>query len=81
MFSWMKMRCAMCAALVPRNRVMHTRGEPHVAICRACYEGWTAAGRLCAGCQTPVRGAQEVGVFLERRDLGHADCGAALLAG
>lgn len=81
MFGWTKVSCAICAALAPRNRIVRTRGEPHVVICRTCYEAWTAAGRLCAGCQTPVRGAQEVGVFLERRELGHADCGGVMLAG
>lgn len=27
------------------------------------YEQWEQAGRRCAGCDAPVRGGQEVGVF------------------
>ncbi|HEV8586002.1 MAG TPA: hypothetical protein VGT02_13630 [Methylomirabilota bacterium] len=45
-------------------------------ICGACYTAWDRTGRACAECGTPVRGAQEAGIFLERRALGHADCGA-----
>lgn len=81
MFGWIKVNCAACHAPAPRNQVVRTRGEPRVAVCRGCYSRWDAAGRVCTACQTPVRGAQEVGIFLERHALGHADCGGALLAG
>lgn len=82
MLGWlMKLDCAVCRAPVTRNQFVRTRSTPRVAICRACYARWDAAGRVCTACRTPVRGSQEVGIFLERHGLGHADCGGALLAG
>lgn len=81
MFGWMKVSCVVCQAPVPRQQVVRTKTERRIAICRACYGRWDAAGRVCTACQTPVRGSQEVGIFVERHELGHADCGGAVLAG
>ena len=44
-------------------------------VCAACYQAWERGGRTCAECQSSVRGPQEVGAFVDRRTLGHVDCG------
>lgn len=44
-------------------------------VCGSCYARWEKAGRQCVACATPVRGMQEVGLFADRKGLGHADCG------
>jgi len=79
MFGWSKVTCAICKGQVPRKEALRGRDRKDVAICQICYEQWYRAGGKCAGCQTPVRGAQEVGVFPDRSAIGHADCGAVWL--
>jgi len=79
MFGWGKVTCAICKVQVPRKEALRSRDRKDVSACQTCYEQWDRAGAKCVACQTPVRGAQEVGVFLDRHTLGHADCGAVLL--
>lgn len=79
MFGQSRVTCAICRIQVRRKEALRGYDRKDVAVCRTCYEQWDRAGGTCAGCQTPVRGAQEVGVFLDRRAFGHADCGAVRL--
>jgi len=71
--------CVACDRHVPKKEVLRVRDRKDLVICRSCYDGWDREGRTCARCKTPVRGSQEIGVFLDRSTLGHADCGANLL--
>lgn len=79
MFGFGKVTCALCQKEVTRNGALRARDGQKFAVCRACYDRWSAAGRRCTACQTAVRGSQEVGVFLDHHALGHADCGGVLL--
>jgi hypothetical protein len=73
---WTK-TCTFCGAAGTKGFRIPDRLSSFV--CKACYEAWEAAGRTCAACETSVKGSQEVGAFLERRTLGHADCGGLKL--
>lgn len=79
MFGWGKVTCAFCKVQVPKKGVLLGYDRKGVAVCQACYEQWYRAGRKCAACEAPVRGAQEIGVFLDRHAFGHVDCGAVRL--
>lgn len=79
MFGWGKVTCVFCNAQVSRKEALRGKDRKDVAVCEACYEHWYRDGRTCAACQAPVRVSQEVGVFLDRRALGHADCGSVRL--
>lgn len=81
MFGWGKVTCAFCHTEVPRGKALRSSERKDVAICEACYLQWSRDGRKCAACQTLVRDAQKVGVFLDRHTFGHADCGSVPLTG
>lgn len=71
--------CAACDRQVPKKEALRVRDRKDLLICQSCYDRWDRGGRTCVQCQTPVRGPQEIGVFLDRYTFGHADCGASLL--
>ena len=72
--------CVLCRTRIPNHEVLRGRVSKGVIVCRACFNEWEQAGRRCAACDTPVRGGQEAGVFMQRPGFGHADCGAIWLA-
>jgi len=79
MFGLGKITCAICHGQVSEEHALRGRHRRDVGACRACYEQWERSGSSCADCHLPVRGAQEFGVFADRRSFGHADCGAVWL--
>ncbi len=80
MFGFREATCVLCKHRVRAREVLRGHAAKGVTVCRVCYEQWEDAGRRCAGCDAPVRGGQEVGVFMDRQGFGHADCGAVWLA-
>jgi hypothetical protein len=81
MFGLGTFTCAVCGVRVSGKRVLRGRHRKGVGVCRACYDEWERAGRPCADCHRPVRGAQEIGVCPDRHVFGHADCGGVWVAG
>lgn len=84
MFRWMtlgsgKVTCGVCEVEVPKPQTTRTLERGLSAVCYTCYERWRHSGRICAKCQTPVKGPQQPGLFTDRQALGHADCGGAML--
>jgi hypothetical protein len=79
MFGFGKLPCVLCDRVVSRKEALRLREHKEIVICKRCYDGWDRQGRKCQGCQTSVRGTQEMGVFLDHYGLGHADCGASRL--
>jgi hypothetical protein len=80
MFAFRKVPCILCDRQVARRDALPVRDRKGYAVCRFCIERWQAAGKTCPHCHTPLRGAQEPGIFLEgERSFGHADCGASRL--
>lgn len=80
MFWSSRVTCGVCSVSVPRAQAKCTLERGFAGVCRTCYGQWNRSGRICAKCDTPVTGPQQPGLFPDRRALGHADCGAALLA-
>jgi hypothetical protein len=80
MFGLGKFACAVCGSQVSAGQVLRGRHRKDVGVCRACYDAWDRSGRTCIDCHSPVRGAQEIGVFPDRHAFGHADCGAVWVA-
>lgn len=80
MFWSSRVTCGVCTVSVPKAQAKRTLERGFAAVCTTCYERWDRSGRICAKCHTPVRGPQQPGFFADRQGLGHADCGAALLA-
>jgi hypothetical protein len=79
-FRFGKVPCFVCDEQVARKNVFTVREQRGFTVCRPCLERWRARGGTCPECQTPLRGAQEPGIFLEgKRAFGHADCGALRL--
>ena len=80
MFGFGKATCILCDQRVPRKEALAARDYKAVAVCRRCLEQWRSHGAICPRCQTPLRGAQQAGIFMEgKRSIGHADCGALSL--
>jgi hypothetical protein len=69
--------CLFCGTRVRRRDARRTQTAARAFVCEACWAAWDKAGRKCTACETPVRGMQDVGLFRERKALGHADCGGA----
>ncbi len=81
MFGFGKVPCVLCDQQSARGQHRRVRDRKGYVVCHGCYEKWDRSGRSCERCGTPVHGGQEVGLFMDgRRALGHADCGASLLA-
>jgi predicted amidophosphoribosyltransferase len=81
MFGFGKVTCAVCGSPVSEKQALRGKHRREVGACRTCYENWERSGKSCAGCRSPVQGAQELGVVLDRPAFGHADCGAVWLTG
>jgi hypothetical protein len=80
MFGFGKLPCILCDQPIARRDALAVRDRKGYVVCRTCFERWQAAGGTCPHCHTPLRGAQEPGIFLEgNRSFGHPDCGAARL--
>ncbi len=74
-FGLRKVTCSCCAARVRRRHARKGQDAKGAYVCASCYTQWDQAGRKCMACDTPVRGQQDVGLFVDRKGLGHADCG------
>ena len=74
---WMfgKVTCLFCQTRVSRREARKGQDTNGAYVCGSCYARWDTAGRRCAACNTQVRGMQDVGLFIDRKGLGHADCG------
>ena len=68
--------CHICRSRVLARGGYRVPDRIDAFVCRRCYEAWERAGRTCAECHDQVRGPQPIGAFVDRRVLGHADCGA-----
>lgn len=80
MFGFGKVPCFVCGQRVARKGALTVREQKGFTVCRQCLERWQARGGTCPECQTPLRGAQEPGIFLQGKGVfGHADCGALRL--
>jgi hypothetical protein len=77
MLGFGRVTCLVCGTRGRRADARRTQTAAPAFVCDACWAAWETAGRKCTACDTPVRGTQEVGVFRERKALGHADCGGA----
>jgi hypothetical protein len=77
MFGIGKVTCVCCGARVRRREARKGQDARGGCVCDACFGRWDTTGRRCAACETPVRGMQDIGLFADRRALGHADCGGA----
>lgn len=75
-----RVTCGVCEVAVPKPQTTRTLKRGLSAVCYTCYERWRRSGRICAKCQTPVKGPQHTALFTDRQALGHADCGGAILA-
>ena len=75
MLGFGKVTCSLCRARVSRRDARKAQAEKAEYVCGSCYARWDKARRKCAACDTPVRGMQDVGIFTDRKGLGHADCG------
>ena len=74
-----KMDCALCEKpfLKRGGKVFMENGKG--GVCSTCFEKWRAEGSRCAACHHGVSGTQEVGFFLQQKNLGHYDCGGMRL--
>ena len=80
MFGFGKATCILCDQRVPRKETFAVRDYKGFAVCRRCVDQWRSNGGTCPRCQTPLRGAQQAGIFMDgKRAIGHADCGALSL--
>jgi hypothetical protein len=75
MFRLGKVTCGFCRARVSRREARRAQDGIGTCVCGACYAAWEKTGRRCTVCDTPVRGMQDIGLFADRKGLGHADCG------
>lgn len=80
MFWLGKVTCGVCNVAVPKTQATRALERGFASVCETCYESWNASGRICVKCQRPVYAFQPAGFFVDRRALGHVDCGGALLA-
>jgi hypothetical protein len=76
MLFFTKKTCQICRSTARMRGGFRVPDRLDAFICNACYQAWERAGRTCAECHDPVRGPHEIGAFVDRRVLGHADCGA-----
>ncbi len=76
-----RVTCAVCGVAVPRAQATRTRVRRSAAVCRTCLERWKRSRRVCVKCHAPVRRSQFGGLLAHLHGLGHAECGAAVLAG
>ena len=74
-----KVTCELCTTRVSRRDARRGQDSRGACVCGGCYAGWEKSGRTCVKCDTRVVGMQDVGIFFERKGLGHADCGGARL--
>ena len=74
-----RVTCGVCGAAVEKARAKPTLGSGFTAVCNPCYELWSRSGRICAKCHTSVADPEHAGLFTDRRALGHAHCGGALV--
>ena len=74
-----KVTCEFCKTRVSKRRARRGQDARRACICDGCYGLWEKSGRRCPGCKTEVRGVQDVGIFVDARELGHSDCGGARL--
>ena len=77
MFGLGKVTCLFCGTRVSRREARKSQTADAAFICGECYTRWDRSGRKCSACDTQVRGMQDVGLFADRKALGHADCGGA----
>jgi hypothetical protein len=75
MFGLGKVTCSFCNARGRRRDARKALDAKGVFVCASCYAAWEKSGRKCIACDTPVRGLQDVGLFTDRKNLGHTDCG------
>lgn len=79
MLGFLKVTCEFCNTRVPKSAARRGQDDRRALVCNACYEQWENAGRKCAACETSVRGMQDVGIFVDRKGFGHADCSGVRL--
>ena len=79
MLGFLRVTCQFCSARVSRRQARRGQDGRRAFVCNGCYERWDQAGRKCLGCETSVRGMQDVGIFVDRKGLGHADCSGVRL--
>lgn len=80
MFGLGRATCILCDQRVPRKDTLAIHGFKGYSVCVRCIDRWRSGGGLCPRCQSPLRGAQQAGIFMEgKRGFGHADCGALSL--
>lgn len=77
MFGLGKVTCALCGTRASRREARKAQDPSGACVCGACYGAWEGSGRRCVACDTAVRGMQDIGLFPDRKGLGHADCGGA----
>lgn len=77
MFGFGKVTCVCCGERVRRRNARKGQDARGGCVCDACVARWETAGRRCPACATSVRGTQDIGLFVDLRSLGHADCGGA----
>ena len=70
-----RVTCSCCASRVLRRHARKGMNGGNAYVCTSCYARWEQTGRKCTACDAPVRGLQDVGLFVDRKALGHADCG------
>jgi hypothetical protein len=72
-----KVMCVCCGQRARRREARRAQDATRACVCGACFAEWDQRGRQCVACGAIVRGTQTVGLFADRRGLGHADCGGA----
>ncbi|HET7340163.1 MAG TPA: hypothetical protein VFL90_01780 [Methylomirabilota bacterium] len=77
MLGFGKVTCLVCGARVRRRDARRGQDAVGACVCGACWAKWDRSGRPCSACATPVRGMQDIGLFNDRKGLGHVDCGGA----
>jgi predicted amidophosphoribosyltransferase len=77
MLGFGRVTCLFCGTRVRRREARRAQDASRAAVCSGCWTKWDTSGRKCSACATPVRGMQDVGMFTDRKGLGHADCGGA----
>jgi predicted amidophosphoribosyltransferase len=70
-----RIECTVCGKSFPKKEGKVFVGNSKGGICRNCFEQWTKEGSSCAACSQPVHGTQDVGFFLQKKSMGHYDCG------
>ena len=71
-----KTACLLCDRRVARSDAFAVRHRRGLVVCRRCIRRWEASAGRCPQCRAPLRGPQEVGIFLEGAPTAGADCGA-----